>query len=206
VAASDAYNVKNTGRGLAEATQDPVDMIAASAAAGLRTIGCVGTAWACPIEGEVSEELVLRVASQLVDAGVDELVLGDTTGEANPRAVRSLVAAMKRQFPLPLSGHFHDARGSAMANALAALDAGIDRIEGALGGLGGHPPDEAQAGHSGNLCTEDFAALALAAGWDLGLRLPQVLAAGSRAETAMGRRLLSRIQVAGLPQPLRNVG
>jgi len=206
VAASDGYNVKNTGRGLDAIVPETLDVIRAAARAGLRTVGCVGTAWACPIEGPTSESAVVSLCERMLEAGADELALGDTTGEANPRSVRALVSAVKSEFGCPLSAHFHDARGAALANAFAALDAGVERLEGALGGVGGHPPDQDQPSPSGNLCTEDMAALVLAAGWDLRLRLDAVVTAGAAAQEALGRRLYSHVQSAGVPAVLQSRG
>jgi hydroxymethylglutaryl-CoA lyase len=198
VAASDSYNVKNVGRDTAAAISQVDPVIRAAVADGLKVIGCVGTAWCCPIEGPIPPGRVLDLFEQLVSSGVRELMLGDTTGEADPRSAAKRIDLVRQSFSLPVTGHFHDMRGTAMANAVAAVEAGADWIDCALGGVGGHPPDEHQAASAGNLCTEDFAAVAVAAGLVEHIDLAAVMAAGRRAETALGRELLSRVQRSGL--------
>jgi hydroxymethylglutaryl-CoA lyase len=131
-------------------------------------------------------------------------MLGDTTGEAHPAAAGSLVAAVRAATALPVEAHFHDSRGVALANAFAALAAGAATIDCALGGVGGHPPEEGvQRGSAGNLCSEDVAAAFALSGAETGLDLAAVLTAGTFAERALGRTLHSRVQQAGLPVALR---
>jgi hydroxymethylglutaryl-CoA lyase len=203
IAASDSYNVKNVGRPLEVALDELLEVVREARAVGLDVVGCVGTAWACPIEGPVAEDRVLGLADRMLGAGAGEIVLGDTTGEADPVSARERISAVKQRFDVPLSGHFHDARGTALANAFAAVEAGVDGIEGSLGGVGGHPPDGDQPAPSPNLCTEDFLATASAAGWGLNVDLGAILEAGRAAERALGRTLLSRVQRNGLPERLR---
>lgn len=199
VAASDSYNLKNTRRDTAAALTEISLVSSAAVADGLTVIGCVGTAWRCPIEGDVPPARILELMSALVASGAGELMLGDTTGEAHPRSAATLVERVRAAFTLPLTGHFHDMRGTALANALAASEAGVDWIDCALGGVGGHPPDEHQAATAGNVCTEDFAAAAVASGLLGGIDLDAVLRAGRLAEQALGRPLLSHVQRSGLP-------
>lgn len=199
VAATDSYNLKNVRRDTSAALADIALVVEAALGDGRKVIGCVGTAWCCPVDGPVPPARVLELAERLLDLGAAEIMLGDTTGEANPRSAAELVSAVRRELSVPVIGHFHDMRGTAMANAVAAADVGVDWIDCALGGIGGHPPDEHQAASAGNLCTEDFAAVASAAGLVEGLDLPAVLAAGGVAEQTLQRPLLSRVQRAGLP-------
>jgi hydroxymethylglutaryl-CoA lyase len=202
LAVTDSYNLKNVRRDTAAALAEIAQVMAAASSDGLKIIGCVGTAWWCPVDGPVASRQVLELAGALGDLGANEIMLGDTTGEANPHSVALLVNEVREAISLPVIGHFHDMRATAMANALAAIDAGVAWIDCALGGVGGHPPDEHQSSPAGNLCSEDFAALASACGLVDGLDLALVLEAGQAAETSLGRRLQSRVQQAGLPHQL----
>jgi hydroxymethylglutaryl-CoA lyase len=204
VAASDSYNRTNVRRSRDDSLAEAVAMTARARAAGLAVTGCVGTAWACPIEGPTPPATVLDLASRLAAAGADEVMLGDTTGEAFPAVAGSLVAAVRAATGLPIEAHFHDSRGVALANAFAAVAAGAATVDCALGGVGGHPPEAGvQRGSAGNLCTEDVATAFALAGLETGLDLDALLAAGARAEQALGRPLHSRVQQAGLPVALR---
>jgi hydroxymethylglutaryl-CoA lyase len=204
VAASDSYNRKNVRRSRDESLAEAVAMTSRARAAGLAVTGCVGTAWACPIEGPTPPATVLDLASCLAGAGADEVMLGDTTGEAHPAVAGSLVAAVLASTGLPVEAHFHDSRGVALANAFAAVAAGAATVDCALGGVGGHPPEEGvQRGSAGNLCSEDVASAFALAGIETGLDLDALLAAGALAEEALGRPLQSRVQQAGLPVALR---
>ncbi|HEV7680296.1 MAG TPA: hydroxymethylglutaryl-CoA lyase [Candidatus Dormibacteraeota bacterium] len=194
VAATDSYNLKNTRRDTAAALAELAQVIGAATRGGFRVIGCVGTAWCCPVDGPVAPERVLELAESLLRAGAVEVMLGDTTGEANPRSATHLVERVRGEFALPVIGHFHDMRGTALANAFAACDAGVDWIDCALGGIGGHPPDEHQAASAGNLCSEDFATVATASGILGGIDHDAMMRAGRLAEQALGRPLLSRVQ------------
>lgn len=199
IAATESYNLKNVRRTTAEAMAEIADVIGAATGDGLKVVGCVGTAWVCPVEGPVPPPQVVALVEQLLSAGATEATLGDTTGEASPRAAAALVELVRGATNVPLAGHFHDLRGTAMANAIAAADAGVDWIDCALGGIGGHPPDEHQAAAAGNLCTEDFATMASGNGLIDGIDLDAALAAGRVAESVLGRALLSKVQRSGLP-------
>src|SRR5580658_9929598 len=190
VAASESYNAKNVGTSVEQSLQVIADVITQAHDAGLRVIGCVGTAWACPIEGPTPRARVRELAQRLTASGADEIMLGDTTGESNPVTAGALVAEVGMACGVPIIGHFHDSRGAAMSNAVAAIGAGASWVDCALGGTGGHPPESGvQASTAGNLCTEDFVAMAAAAGL---VRCPDpaaVLRAGELAEATLGRPL-----------------
>jgi hydroxymethylglutaryl-CoA lyase len=205
IAASDSYNRKNVRRETKEALAEIDEVIRAATRDGLKVVGCVGTAWSCPIEGPVPPGRVLELVGSLLASGAREAMLGDTTGEADPRTAAALVGLVRAECAVPVTGHFHDMRGTALANAVAAADAGADWIDCALGGIGGHPPDEDQPASAGNLCTEDFAAVATSSGLIEGIDLPAALAAGRLAESVLGRSLLSRVQRSGLPAALAGV-
>lgn len=202
VAASEAYNEKNVGKTVGDSLAEIGRCAAMAHKHSMKVVGCVGTAWACPISGKTSPDTAVRLVQRLVDLGADEIMLGDTTGEANPRDAADLVGQVVAQTGQPVIAHFHDARGTAMSNAFAAVAAGATWVDCAFGGVGGHPPEQGvQAADAGNLCTEDFVA-ALTPNESTGIDVAALLAAGRLAEQLLGRQLNSKVQRAGLPVAL----
>ena len=114
---------------------------------------CVSTAFYCPYEGKISESDTLSLCREFVKSGVDELSVADTIGMAVPTESYSLFSLLKKEMPdILLAAHFHDTRKTALANILAALQAGVDRFDTSAGGLGGCP---FAPGATGNVATED---------------------------------------------------
>ncbi len=145
------HNINTTIAGSIENFRPVVEM---ARAAGLRVRGYVSTAFGCPYEGAVEPYAVLGVTEKLVALGVDEVSLGDTIGVATPYQVIRLVRELRNTLPLErIALHFHDTRGTALANVLAALETGISIFDSSAGGLGGCPY---APGASGNLATEDL--------------------------------------------------
>lgn len=133
----------------------------------------LSTAFGCPFDGPVAEREVVDVVERLVGLGIVSVTLCDTTGMANPAQVRSLCGRVRARWPgLQLTAHFHDTRGMGLANAVAALEAGIDRFDASLSGLGGCPY---APGASGNVCTEDLAHMLEAMGYRSGVDLGALL-------------------------------
>lgn len=157
-------------------------------------VGTVSVAFDCPFDGSVAEENVLADCRRFAELGVDHIALGDTIGSATPPRVRSLVARLSAALPaVTFIAHFHDSRGTGIANTLAALEAGWTHADTALGGTGGHPAKIAYGeGFTGNTCTEDLATLLDAMGWRTGLDLGRVKALGHQAERLLGRDLHSK--------------
>lgn len=151
--------------------------------------GGLSTAFGCTLQGAVPEADVVRLAVAMVEAGADEIALSDTTGMANPLAVRRLVRAVRAEVGERLSGvHLHDTRGLALANAFAAWEEGIGTFDGALGGLGGCP---FAPGASGNAVTEDLVSMFHDLGVETGVDLDRLLAARAiLAEALPGEALL----------------
>ena len=142
----------------------------AARAEGLRCEGVISTSFGCPYEGEVPAERVLEIAEALAAAGCEEVAFGDTTGMANPRQVGEFFAAARERLPgVELTAHFHNTRGQGLANALAALEQGVESFESAFGELGGCP---VPPGSTGNVSTEDLVSMLEEMGIDTGVDLP----------------------------------
>lgn len=142
---------------------------------GVRVRGYISTAFGCPYEGHVAPDAVLRVANELIALGVDELSIGDTIGVATPNQVVEISDLLKSAIPVErLAMHFHDTRGTALANVLAALDRGISIFDSSSGGLGGCPY---APGASGNLASEDLLYMLDGMGIETGVNLAAVVEA-----------------------------
>jgi hydroxymethylglutaryl-CoA lyase len=155
----------------------------------------LSTVFGCPMEGDITADEVLRWVERFAQLGARGVTLCDTTGMAFPSQVEALSAAVRARFPaLQLTLHFHNTRGMALANALAAIDAGIDRFDASLGGLGGCPY---APGASGNVCIEDLVHMLQLMGYDTGIDLSRVLSASARLPGLIGHEVPSQILKAG---------
>ena len=162
--------------------------------AGIRVRGYISTAFGCPYEGAVAPEAVAHVAHELVALGVDELSIGDTIGVATPNQVGDVVGALREVTSLDrLAMHFHDTRGTALANVLAALELGVTIFDSSSGGLGGCPY---APGASGNLATEDLLYLLHGMGIETGVDLDAVVAASRYLADVRGMAPASRYYAA----------
>lgn len=195
VSASDAHNRANVRRSTAESLDDIAALIDLSHSSGATVQVVVATAWGCPYEGDVRIGRVLDVAGRAVRDGADSISFGDTTGMATPGRVTHLIGAFLTAHPVTsLNVHFHDTRGAALANVLAALQLGVDDFDASVGGLGGCPY---APGASGNLCTEDFVHMVEDMGIATGIDLPAMIEAAAKAEQIVGRELPSHVLRAG---------
>ena len=144
-------------------------MLGRAREAGLRCEGVISVAFGCPYEGRVPPARVFEIAGRLAAAGAEEVAFGDTTGMANPRQVREFFAAARDALPgVELTAHFHNTRGQGLANAVAALEAGVDSFESSFGELGGCP---VPAGATGNVATEDLVSMLHEMGIETGVSL-----------------------------------
>ena len=154
MSASETHNQKNINKSIYDTFPLLKEIVQDSLKEGKLVRGYVSTVFGCPYEGAVEVEQVVKVSEALFEMGIEELSLGDTIGVANPRQVQEVLETLLKYFPASkLAMHFHDTRGTAMANILASLDMGITTFDGALGGLGGCPY---APGASGNLATDDL--------------------------------------------------
>lgn len=153
-------------------------------------------AFGCPMEGDVRPDVVLDWAQRFLDLeGVRGITLCDTTGMAHPRQVEALVQAFRRRFPqAELTLHFHNTRGMGLANVLASIDAGADRFDASLGGLGGCPY---APGASGNICTEETVHALQRMGFNTGCDLDGLLAAAALLPDLIGHDIPSQLLKAG---------
>jgi len=196
-AASDSFNRRNTNASIEESLARFAGFVPEALAAGLRVRGYISTAFGCPYEGPVAPAKVAEVANRLVEGGCHEVSIGDTIGVAVPSQVGEVMGRLREAIGVErLAVHFHDTRGTALANVLAALEAGITIVDSSAGGLGGCP---FAPGASGNLATEDLLYMLHGMGIETGVDLASVAAASRALETRLGRRLPSRYLQAGPP-------
>jgi hydroxymethylglutaryl-CoA lyase len=195
VSASDTHNKKNLNRGTAESLDDIAAIIDLAHGRGATVQVIVSTAWGCPYEGEVPTERVLWVAGTAVAHGADSLSYGDTTGMATPTRVTRLIGETRSAHAeLPLNLHFHNTRGTGLANVLAALELGVTDFDASVGGLGGCPY---APGASGNIATEELVHMVEDMGIATGVDLEALLETAAYAERAVGRTLPSQVLRAG---------
>src|SRR6478672_2384789 len=175
LSASETHNRRNVNRSVAESLAGLEVVLDRAAESGLRCEAVISTSFGCPYEGKVPAERVLAMAASLRDAGAQEIGFGDTTGMANPLQVREFFALASEALGdgVELTAHFHNTRGQGLANALAALDAGVRSFESSFGELGGCP---VPAGATGNIATEDLVSMLEQMGIETGVDLPALLA------------------------------
>ena len=176
-AASDTFNRRNINMSIAESFENYAPVAARARAEGMRIRGYVSTAFGCPYEGDVPAETVLEVSARLLDLGCYEVSVGDTIGVGTPMQVQGVIGVLLQVIPASkLAMHFHDTRGTALANTLAALEMGIPTFDASAGGLGGCPY---APGASGNLATEDLVYMLERMGIETGVSLDRLVAASS---------------------------
>lgn len=192
--ASETFVQHNINTSIAGSIENFRPVVEMARDAGIRVRGYISTVFGCPYEGAVAPDAVLRVAEQLLALGVDELSLGDTIGVATPNQVVEITALLSQHIPLDrLAMHFHDTRGTALANVLAALQLGISIFDSSAGGLGGCPY---APGASGNLATEDLLYLLHSLGIETGIDLNAVVAASGFLAGVRGTAPASRYYAA----------
>ena len=201
-AASDAFAERNIGMTVAASLERFAPLLAESGARGWWRRAYVSTAFGCPYSGRVDPARPVEVALRLLELGADEVCLGDTIGVAVPGQVAEVTGrAIEAGIPSErLAHHFHDTRGTALANVVAALAAGVRTFDASTGGTGGCPY---APGAAGNLATEDLVYLLDAEGWEHGVDLEGVLAAARLIASLLGRPLASKVGQAGGWRPAR---
>ena len=155
----------------------------------------LSTAFGCPFDGEVPVDHILLIVQKIVDLGIQRVTLCDTTGMANPRQVHELCAQVRDKWPdIDLTGHFHNTRGMGLANAVAAMQAGVTRFDASIAGLGGCP---FAPGASGNVCTEDLVHMFEAMGFNTGVKLEALIACSKRIPEIVQHDVPGQVMKAG---------
>ncbi|MET8229274.1 hydroxymethylglutaryl-CoA lyase [Micromonospora sp. NPDC005298] len=195
VSASDTHNRRNVNRSTDESLDDIAELIDLLHGASARVEVIVATSFGCPYEGDVDPARVAGIVDRVVRDGADRVAFGDTTGMATPRRVRELVGAVRdRNAHVPVLLHFHNTRGTALANLLTALELGVTEFDASVGGLGGCPY---APGASGNLATEEAVHMLHDMGIDTGVDLAALIGAAELAEELLGKKLPSGVLRAG---------
>jgi hydroxymethylglutaryl-CoA lyase len=195
LSASETHNRKNVNRSIEESLSGLERTVASARDAGLRCEGVISVSFGCPYEGEVPPDRVFGIGERLAAAGCEEVAFGDTTGMANPRQVREFFAAARERLTgMELTAHFHNTRGQGLANALAALEEGVDSFESSFGELGGCP---VPPGSTGNVSTEDLVSMLREMGIETGIDLERLIQASRAAQEALGRPLGAHVLRAG---------
>jgi hydroxymethylglutaryl-CoA lyase len=191
VVATDSFAMANQGQSSDESVAVAQEIIKRGNAAGLTAQATIAASFGCPFEGEVAEDRIVEMAKRLSDAWPVEVALADTIGVANPAHVARLVSKVRAAIhPLPVRVHFHNTRGTGLANVWAAVEAGADTIDAALGGLGGCP---FAPGAAGNVASEDVVYMLERAGIATGMDLAKLVEASRWLSEIMGRKLPSMV-------------
>jgi hydroxymethylglutaryl-CoA lyase len=190
VSASDTHNRRNINR----STHESLDEIARIQEAH-RTEVIIATSFGCPYEGDVDPQRVAGIVDRVVADGAPRVSFGDTTGMATPLRVKRVVNAVRERHPdLPLLLHFHNTRGTALANILTALELGITEFDASVGGLGGCPY---APGATGNVATEEVVHMLHDMGTDTGIDLKKMIECAELAQEIVARELPSGVLKAG---------
>ncbi|MEV1289742.1 hydroxymethylglutaryl-CoA lyase [Micromonospora sp. NPDC049679] len=195
VSASDTHNRRNVNRSTAESLDDIAALISLVHDAGAQVEVIVATSFGCPYEGDIDPIRVAGIVDRVRADGADRIAFGDTTGMGTPRRVRELLGAVReRHGEAPLLLHFHNTRGTGLANILAALELGVTEFDASVGGLGGCPY---APGASGNVATEEVVHMLHDMGIETGIDLDAMIEAAALAEELVGRQLPSGVLRAG---------
>jgi hydroxymethylglutaryl-CoA lyase len=189
VSASDTHNRRNLNRSTEESLSDIAALIPLIHEAGATVEVIVATSFGCPFEGDIDPDRVAGIVARVRADGADRIAFGDTTGMATPRRVRDLLSSVR-----PDLLHFHDTRGTGLANILTALDLGITEFDASAGGIGGCPY---APGASGNVATEEVVHMLHDMGIDTGIDLDRLIETAEMAEKMLGRTLPSGVLRAG---------
>jgi hydroxymethylglutaryl-CoA lyase len=203
-AASETFSRRNINQGIAESFATFREVCESASAAGIAVRGYLSTCFGCPYEGPVPVGRVRDLAEGLLEIGVFEVVLSDTIGVAHPGQVAEMLEKVGARVPLDrMALHFHDTRGTALANVLMALQMGAATFDASAGGLGGCPY---APGATGNLATEDLVYMLGGLGIDTGVNLDRLVDASRSIERALGHTLPSRYLRAALAQRKAGAG
>jgi hydroxymethylglutaryl-CoA lyase len=179
---SETFAQKNNRRPLRATIETAARLTSLARADGMYVRVALAAAWHCPYEGAVDPGLVRALAAEVCEMGVDELSIADTVGHAHPGEVRVLLRDLVDAHGARVSAHFHDTQALGLANAAAAIDAGVRKLDASVGGLGGCP---FAPGAAGNLATEDLVLLAHKLGFETGIDLARLWRCVERLERVL---------------------
>jgi hydroxymethylglutaryl-CoA lyase len=195
IAASDSYNLKNVRKTTDDSFADVEEVVTVARSAGIPVEGTISTAFGCPYEGDVPPAKVVAVSERMHGLGIDAISYGDTTGMGTPRRVREVIDAVRDALPdVTLNMHFHDTRGTGLANVLTALEEGVDYFDASIGGMGGSPFAQ---GATGNIATEDLVHMLTDMDIETGVDLGKLIEAGKVAQSFIKGELPSKVLKAG---------
>jgi hydroxymethylglutaryl-CoA lyase len=189
-ASTETFSRKNINQSIDDSFATYRQVCDAASAGGLRVRGYLSTAFGCPYEGAVSPAVVATLTARLIDLGVFEVAVSDTIGIAHPGQIPGVLEAVLARVPVDrVALHFHDTRGTALANVMASLEFGVATFDASAGGLGGCPY---APGAAGNLATDDLIYMLNGLGAETGVLLPAVSEASAFIESRLDHRLPSR--------------
>jgi len=204
MSASETHNKKNINKTIAQTLLAFQDTVPPALAAGVKVRAYVSTVYGCPYEGAVDPAKALELCRELRALGCYQVSLGDTIGVANPRQVRDVLSRVLAEIPASeVAVHFHDTRGTALANILVSVEMGIRTVDAALGGLGGCPY---APGASGNVATEDVIYMLEGMGVRTGVDVDKLMEASRLASTLIGHEVPSKFYRAYMGARGRAVG
>jgi hydroxymethylglutaryl-CoA lyase len=204
ISASETHNKKNVNKTIAETLKAFEEVVGPAQARGVKVRAYVSTVYGCPYEGAVDPAAVVRLSEELTRRGVYQISLGDTIGIGTPVQVRDVLTRLLEKLPAEqLALHFHDTRGTALANILVGLDLGITTVDSAVGGLGGCPY---APGAAGNVATEDVVFMLHGMGIRTGVDLDALCTASSKVAALVGHEMPSKYLKAHLGQRARAGG
>ena len=196
VIASDTYNQRNQGVPYADSIKAWLEIAKDAKIAGIRANVMISSAFGCPFEGEVPLQRVLDIAEQIAEADPVELGIADSIGVAVPHQVSELIGAVREKVPhLPIRCHFHNTRNTGLANAQAALDAGVASLDASIGGIGGCPFAPAA---TGNIPTDDLLYMLDRSGVETGVSLEKIIETSDWLRDQLGRGVPAMLPKAGI--------
>ena len=196
IAASESFSQRNQGCSVAEGIAAWLDIAPLARASGIRAQITISTAFGCPFEGEIPVERVTAIAERVAAAQPDEIAVADTIGVAVPTQVTAVISALHAALPgVPLRAHFHNTRNTGLANAYAAVQAGVRALDASCGGIGGCPFAPAA---TGNIPTEDLIYMLHRMGFETGVDLPALLTTSQWLQQALDHAVPGMLVKAGL--------
>lgn len=196
VVASDTFNRRNQGVSTADSIVAWLDIARAAHAAGIKPTVTVSAAFGCPFEGEVDPLRVVEIARRCAEAAPIEIAIADTIGVGVPSQVTDLIGRLREALPgMPLRAHFHNTRNTGIANAYAAVMAGVDRLDASIGGIGGCPFAPAA---TGNIPTEDLLYLLHRMGIETGISIDESIATAAWLQDHVDRPVPGALMRAGM--------